>query len=58
MFLADQQAGISSGMLVTDQSDGGMGVGAGMIGRAGETGGKSLFNPSSFRRRQKGSGCD
>ena len=24
MFLADQQAGIPSGMLVTDQSDGGM----------------------------------
>lgn len=29
MFWADQQAGIPSGMLVTDQSDGGMGVGAG-----------------------------
>lgn len=38
MFLADQQAGIPSGMLVTDQSDGGVGVGAGAVGRAGGTG--------------------
>lgn len=59
MFLADQQAGIPSGMLVTDQSDGGVGFGAGRTGREGETGGKkSLLNPSSFRRPQKGSGCD
>lgn len=57
MFLADQQAGIPSGMLVTDQSDGGMGVGAGMIVGAGEKG-KTLLNPSPFRRPQKGSGCD
>lgn len=42
MFLADQQAGIPSGMLVTDQSDKGVGVGAGMFGRAGERG----ANPS------------
>jgi len=32
LFLADQQAGIPSGMLVTDQSGRGMDVGAGMIG--------------------------
>lgn len=32
MFLADQQAGIPSGMLVTEQSDEGVGFGAGMIG--------------------------
>lgn len=38
MFLADQQAGIPPGMLVIDQSDKGVGVGAEMIGRAGETG--------------------
>lgn len=43
MFLADQQAGIPSGMLVTEQSDKDMGVGARMIGRAGGTG----ANPSS-----------
>lgn len=42
MFLADQQAGIPSGMLVTEQSDEGEGVGARMIGRTGETG----ANPS------------
>ncbi len=46
MFLADQQAGIPSGMLVTDQSDGGKGVGAGVIGRAGET----EANPSKTPR--------
>ncbi|KAL3058862.1 hypothetical protein OYC64_010912 [Pagothenia borchgrevinki] len=32
MCLADQQAGIPSGMLVTEQSDKGVGFGAGMIG--------------------------
>lgn len=58
MFLADQQAGIPSGMLVTDQSDKGVGVGAGMVGRAEEKRGDSLLNPSSFRRPRKGSGCD
>lgn len=42
MFLADQQAGIPSRMLVTDQSDRGMGVGAGVVWRAGGTG----ANPS------------
>lgn len=60
MFLADQQAGIPSGMLVTDQSDGGMGVGTGRwLGwGGGGSGGKSLLSSSSFRRPQKGSGCD
>lgn len=58
MFLADQQAGIPSGMLVTDQSDGGMGVGArGDRQGLGERG-QIPLNPSSFRRPQKGSGCD
>lgn len=38
MFLADQQAGIPSGMLVTDQSDGGLGFGAGCLGGLGEQG--------------------
>lgn len=43
MFLADQQAGIPSGKLVTDQSDGAMDVGAGVIGGFGETGRNSLL---------------
>lgn len=43
MFLADQQASIPSGKLVTDQSDGAMVVGAGMIGGFGETGRNSLL---------------
>lgn len=53
MFLADQQAGIPSGMLVTDQSDGGMSVGAGVIGRAGETGANpsQTHPPSGDHRR-------
>lgn len=54
MFLADQQAGIPSGNLVTDQSDGATDVGARMIGRVREMG----AIPSPFRRQQKGSGCD
>lgn len=54
MFLADQQAGIPSGMLVTDQSDGGMGVGAGVIGRAGEMGGESLLKPLVLQETTEG----
>ena len=48
MFVADQQAGIPSGMLVTDQSDGGMGVGAGVKlgGWVRLRGGEAGTNPS------------
>lgn len=54
MFLADQQAGIPSGMLVTDQSDGGMGVGAREVGRAKGNEGKSLINPSPLQETKEG----
>lgn len=45
MFLADQQAGIPSGMLVIDQNDEGVGVRAAAVGGLGGGGRQTPLQP-------------